>query len=47
MNLILMSHQLIGHAETGPRLKVLSERPEKQEIEPVIFGLIDILHVAR
>ena len=40
MNSGLTSYQQRGHAETGPRFNVSSERPEKREIDLVIPGLV-------
>ena len=40
MNTGLTFQQQRGHTETGPRLKVSSESPEKQGMDPTIRGLI-------
>ena len=40
MNLVITSHQQLGHTETGSRFKVSSERPEKRGIDLAIPGLL-------
>ena len=41
-----MSHQQLGHMETGPRFQVSSERPEKRGINLAIPGLVvqNVIH---
>ena len=39
-----MSHQQLGHMETGPRFQFSSERPEKRAINLAIPGLV-VQHV--
>ena len=42
MNTGLTSHHKRGHTETGPRIKVSSERSEKRGIDLAISGLVRV-----